>query len=310
MGFTSLVSVPLQFFILASWQALAPIVQDFKDGIVEVQISSQLHKMSEVVRGWFDVLKPSSQLGGLWCWAISASLLCQALRTALHEEMPQARLTRNSRMCFSALKLHFKENGSPTRISRSQFNPSVSCLHSATPLDFRLTAFRFKEKTPQFWQHRSGTDESPWFKCGRSLVEQTRAELSWGTWKWSWCCLQLLCCVGCFSIFSFSHVKCLKLFFGCQGWRKHQVESAGRQIIHGSFGGRNRIEGRSLELSLGGGDRSYNWLGLLAGWIWWARKSVCSTIHNLFLTCPQSFVYFFTPDIKLRWTDLLACWKL
>lgn len=68
----------------------------------------------------------------------------------------------------------------------------------------------------------------------------------------------------------------LEAFFGCQGRRKHQVESAGRQIIHGSFGGRNRIERRSLELSLGGGDRSYNWLGLLAGWICWAHKSVCS----------------------------------
>lgn len=39
-------SVPLQFFVLAPWQALAPIVQDFKDGIVEVQIFSQLDKMS------------------------------------------------------------------------------------------------------------------------------------------------------------------------------------------------------------------------------------------------------------------------
>jgi len=47
-----------------------------------------------------------------------------------------------------------------------------------------------------------------------------------------------------------------------QGWREHQIDSAGRQIIHWSSSGGNRVERRSAELSTCRGNRSYNWLGL------------------------------------------------
>ena len=61
-----------------------------------------------------------------------------------------------------------------------------------------------------------------------------------------------------YTIFNFMNIVRRR----CQGWREHQIDSAGRQIIHWSPSGGNRVERRSTELSTCRGNRSYNWLGL------------------------------------------------